>query len=477
MKKFLKISFLIFIILFVLTAVFYLVVLPKLISNDKFINFIEKSVAKNMNAELVINTPKLETSIKPKLAFSIDSLSLKKDGNLLLNLKNIDTKINFYKILNRKITLEKLGADEIYVNVNELQNLRVKKEKEKEKKKPFFSFDCFNTRFYIKDLTILYTNPKEVKMKLLAKDLEISDSREPKMLHFKVYLDLLYNDEHLRILFKDRDCVYFKDRKLHADNFRFWVNKSKVNVNFLMDEKNHFDLTLDSDKFEIDNVRRFLNTDLLIANGHEFISCFKDFTGDFKFNFNITDEDYRGYLKVNKVGAKLIPLADIPLTVTKGLITVNSKDIELKDFEGFYGAKAKNIVKMSGAVKDYTKTSQTEINIDGTIYDEFAKYLSKIANIKINVINNARTNFKISFSNGQKMNILGLVEVPKNSDVLFEGASISPTKYLREFDINMDIFKDTLSINNIDYHIVEGASRNDSGIQLRQPFGWDGFSL
>ena len=459
MKKLLKISLIVFVTIFILAGTFYLYGLPKLISNDGFINFVEKSVAKNMNAELVINTPQLNTSIKPEISFSIDSLSLKKDGELLLNLKNIDTKFNFYKILKRKITLEKLGADEIYVNVNELKNLKVKEEKAKEKKKSFFSFDCFNTLFYIKNLTILYTTPKEVKIKLLAKDMEISDSREPKMLHFKVYMDLFHNDEHLRIFLKDKDKVFFKDKKLHAEDFKFWVNHSEVTVNFLMDKNNHYDLTVNSDKFEIDNVRRFLNTDLLISNGHEFVSCFKDFTGDFKFKINITDEDYNGYLKVNKIGAKLIPVADIPLTVTKGLININSEDIELKGFEGFYGAKVKNNIKMSGTVKDYSKTAKTEIDIEGTLYDEFAKYLSKIANIKINIVNNADTNFKISFANGQKMNILGLVKVPKNSDVLFEGASISPVKYLREFNINMDIFKDTLSINNIDYHIVDGSSK------------------
>ena len=55
------------------------------------------------------------------------------------------------------------------------------------------------------------------------------------------------------------------------------------------------------------------------------------------------------------------------------------------------------------------------------------------------------------------MVILGKIKVPKGSDVLFEGSSISPNKYQREFDIDMDLLKDMLSINNIDYHIVDGV--------------------
>ena len=453
-KNIIKLLVLIFITIIGFLA-FYLFALPKISTDVKLLEWIVKSVEKNMNAELVIQNPYLETSIKPEIKFSIEFLSLKKDGELLLNLKNIDTKINFYKILQRKISIEKLGADEIYANVNELQNLKIKDSKKK-KGKPFFKPDFYDALLYIKNLHVQYTTPNQVKMKLLAKDLKISDSHEPKTVHFKVFLDLFHKNEHLRLLIKDWDRVYFKDRQLHADDIKFLINKSEVAMNLLLDEKNHFDFKINSDKFEIDNIRRFLNTDLLMPNSHEFVACFKDFTGDFKFKVNITDKDLKGYLKVNKVGAKLIPVADLPLNVTKGLITINSNDIELKDFEGFYGSAAKNIIKMTGVIKDYTKTSATEINVEGTAYDEFAKYLSKIAGMKINVINNAFTDFKISFANGTKMDILGKIKVPKGSDVLFEGSSISPNKYLREFDINMDLLKDILSINNIDYHIVDG---------------------
>ena len=364
---------------------FYLFALPKISTDVKILDWIVKSVEKNMNAELVIQNPYLETSVKPELRFRIDFLSLKKDGELLLNLKNIDTKINFYKIFQKKISVEKLGADEIYANINELQNLKMKDGKKKSGKS-FFKINCSNALFYIKNLHVQYITPKQVKIKLLAKDLEISDSREPKMLHFKVFLDLYHNNEHLKLLIKDWDNVYFKDRKLHADNLKFKINNSVVNLNLLLDEKNHYDLKINSDKFEIDNVKRFLDTDILMPNSHEFVACFKDFTGDFDFKVNITDKDLNGYLKVNKIGAKLIPVANLPLTVTKGIITINSKDIEIKNFEGYYGSAVKNIIKMAGLIEDYAKTSKTEINVEGTAYDEFARYLSKIAGMKINVI-------------------------------------------------------------------------------------------
>ncbi len=451
--------------IFVLTAFFlfvYLFALPRIISSTAFIKFVQNSVNKSCNAELIVEEPVLDTSLKPEISFKIDTLLLKKDNETLLNLKNFDTKISFYKIFQRKITLDKLGADEIYADINKLQNLKFKKQKkEKKKGKSFFKVTCFNTLFYIKKIEILYITPRNVKMRLLAKDMEISSQREPKMLHFKTFLDLDHNNEHLRIFFKDKDNVYFKDRKLHADNFKFWVEHSEITVNYLLDEKNHYNLSIESDKFEIDNVRRFLNTDILIPNSHEFVSCFKDFTGDFNFKIDITEKDLNGYLKVNKIGSKLIPLADIPLNLTNGLLTINSKDIEFKDFKGYYGNNSRNIVNMNGFVKDYSTKTDTEININGFIYDEFAKYLSKIAGTKINVINQTLTEFKVAFSSNSKMDILGKVIVPKGSDVLFEGASISPTKYEREIDINMDLFNNILSMNNIDYRIIDKQNQTE----------------
>lgn len=454
------------IILYSLWLVFYLWLLPNMVSNQAVLNLVSKTMKKTLGADFVVTNSVLKTSLKPEIIFSVDNLSLKKDGQLLLNLQNIDSKMNFKKIFSRKLVLEKLGADDIYIDVNGLQNLKVEKtQKKKQPQKPFFSLDCFNTLFYIKNATVLYINEKGVKMRALARNLEISDKREPKMLHFGVFLDFNYNDEHLRIFFKDQNNVYFKDKKLHINDLKFKIEKSEMVMNLLLENKNNYNLTFNSNNFEIDNVRRFLNTDLIIPNGHEYVSCFKDFSGDFQFDIKLTNDGLNGVLTVNKIKSKLIPLADIPLTVTQGVITLNSNDIVLKDFKGYYGKNQKNKIFMNGLIADYSKTAVTDIFVEGDVYNEFAKYLSKIANVNIEVINKATTEFLVNFSNNTKLNIKSKVKVPSGSDILFEKASISPTKYIREFDIDMDLEKEILSINNIDYHIL-----NDKNSRTTKPF-------
>ena len=68
------------------------------------------------------------------------------------------------------------------------------KESKKKNSKSFFKLDCYNALLYIKNLHVQYVTPRHVKMKLLAKDLEVSDLNEPKMIHFKVFLDLYHNN-------------------------------------------------------------------------------------------------------------------------------------------------------------------------------------------------------------------------------------------------------------------------------------------
>ena len=436
----------------------YLYVIPKVVCSPKTISFVQKILAENCNAELLITNPVLKTSLNSDVSFSTPSVTLTKDGDSLLNLQNFDIEINLSKLLLKKIKIKKLGADEIYIDVNKLQNLKIKENKnENGSGKLPFSFDCFNTLFYVKKCAVLYETKNGVKTKLLAKDLEVSQGNEPKMLHFAVYLDLYHKDKHLRLFFKEKDNVFFKDRKLQAHDFKFRVNKSDIILNAFLDEKHHYNVNLKSDKFEIENINRLLSTNLVIPNGTDITNCFKNYKGDFNFDITLTDKDINGLMKINKISADLTPVADLPLTVTKGLVSFNSKDIDIKDFEGFYGAKSQNKAEMSGKVTDYTKTADTKITIKGIANDELATYISKLAGMKISIIKNAVVNLDVLANVTGKTDVKGTIGFNSGSDILFEGASISPVKFYREIDMDLSLVKDILSINHINYYIDKKA--------------------
>lgn len=470
MKKFINKKLSVFLLLLTaLTALLvfaYLYVIPRVVCHPKTIAFIQKAVADNCNAELIITNPVLETSLNTHIGFRTPSVTLTKEGESLLNLQNFNIEINLTKIFRKKIVLEKLGAEEIYADINKIQNLRIKENKNEEKKAAPFSFDCFRTLFYIKKCALLYETANGVRTKLLAKDLEVSDGNEPKYLHFKIFLDLFHKDKHLRLFFKDENNVYFKDRKLQANDFRLRVNKSDIFLNAFMDEQHHYKINVKSDKFDIENINRLLNTNLVIPYGTDITGCFGNFDGDFKFNITLSDEDINGLLNVNKISADLIPAANLPLTITDGTISFNSKDIFLNDFEGFYDKNSKNKLKMFGKVDDYNKKADTKITIKGIAYDDLGKYLSKLAGVKISLVRDALVNMDILYNSSGKVDVKGKVGFDSGSDILFEGASISPVKYYREVKIDLSLVKEILTMNHIDY-FIEDTTMNKPIVQIK----------
>ena len=470
MQKFINKKLSIFLLLLTtltaLSVFTYLYVIPKVVCHPKTIDFVQKAVADSCNAELIITKPVLETSFNTHIAFRTPSVTLTKEGESLLNLQNFNIEINLSKIFQKKIILEKLGADEIYVDINKIQNLRMKENNNEGTNAAPFKFDCYNTLFYIKKCALIYETANGVKTKLLAKDLEVSDGNEPKYLHFKIFLDLFHKDKHLRLFFKDTDNVYFKDRKLQANDFRFRVNKSDIFLNAFMDENHRYNVNIKSDKFDIENINRLLNTNLVIPYGTDITNCFENFDGDFRFNITLSEKDINGLINVNKISADLVPAANLPLTVTGGTISFNSKDIFLNDFKGYYDKNSKNRMEMSGKVNDYNKTADTKINIKGIAYDDLGKYLSKLAGMKIALVKDALVNMDILYNSSGKIDVKGKVGFDSGSDILFEGASISPVKYYREVKIDLSLVKDILTMNHIDY-FIEDTSMNKPIVQLK----------
>lgn len=437
--------------------VFWFVILPKSVQNEQVLNFVQKTVKELTDADLQIENPVLDVSKTPVINFSIPNLTLTKSSKTLLIVKNTKGTISVKEILNKKIILQKLGADEIYVDTNALQNLKIKKTEEQ--KKSEYVFDWFNALLYINKGTIIYKTPQNVLIKLLAKDIELNQSNNPKYLHFGLLVLINHNNSDLKIGFKDRNNVYIKDNKLYTDNFEFMVNRSKVYINSIISQQG-YDITVTSAKFDIDNVKEFLKSDLIVAGGEQILSNFNNLKGTFNFKYNLKNGLINGNINVGNINFNLVPLANIPVTALSGKITMDNNNIKIDNISGFYGSSQKNIVKMFGEVKDYTKTVKTNILIGGKATNEFAKYVSKLAGVKITLVGNSNMGVKIEYDNSGKVDIGGGFKVPKGNNILLEDASISSTKFDRYLGTKMHINGDNLWIERISYYISEKITRN-----------------
>lgn len=463
MSKKVKISIIISsIIVFFVAAILalYLVVLPKAVATPEVWKYVNKIVKENCGAELVVSNPCLKTSLKPEITFDIDTLTLVKDGETLFNVKNMQSGINFAKIFAKEIKLQKFGVDDLYVDVNKLQHLKIKEGEQVEQKPCPIKIDWFDSLLYVKKCIFIYESPQKVMMKFLAGDISLDMSGEPRYLHFKSLLDMAHNKDRLRLEFWDKNTVYIQDKKLIFDKFKFSVNESQIVLDAKFNQDGKYKLDLFSNKFSIQNVDKFMRTNMLVANGADVMNCFKDLTGDFSFNVKVSDTAFGAVVKVNKIVGKLVPLANIPLTISKGTIIVDPQNITVSGFDGFYGHQVKNKIGMFGNVFDYSTKADTNLFITGDAYDELAQHISKLAGIRIAFLNVSKIVVRVVCDVTGKVKVTGGAKVPAGSNVTFEGASISPAKFDRAIGLDLEVLKDKLTINHINYYISENIAQN-----------------
>ena len=457
MNKFLKIGLILTSVLSIFILILlllYLYGLPKLVSNTEFIDFIQKEVKKSTEAELILDNLSLKTTPKLVIDFKAKNIMLSKNGEMLLNIENFDINLTLKKLIIKQIIINKLGADDIYIDINQLQKL-VLKDSDKKQTKSDFRVKLANSTLYLKKCIVLYRPKSDVLIKLFARDLEITKDREPKYVHFSVLTDIEFNNERFRLMFKDFDTIYFKNRKLHIDNFNFIVDKSMVKVNGFIDEKNNYDIDISSDKFNVKNIKSALDSNLIIPNGREVLACFKDLDGNFNFNIKFSKNNLYGKINIDKITSKLIPLANIPFAITGGNIELDSNNIQIKDIKGYYGSKISNKIEMYGDVKNYTKTADTTIILSGDAENELAKYVSKIAGFNLALKGLSKFAFKIDYDISGNVRVSGGAKVPKGSDMLIENSPISPSKFDRAVGIKLNMLGNDLKIEHINYYISD----------------------
>ena len=80
----------------------YLKLLPALVSNAKVIKFVEDSASKTLGVKLDIKNPVLKTYIKPTIEFKVDEISLSKKEDSMFEIKKLDSKFSFARILKKR---------------------------------------------------------------------------------------------------------------------------------------------------------------------------------------------------------------------------------------------------------------------------------------------------------------------------------------------------------------------------------------
>ncbi|MBQ8634823.1 hypothetical protein IJX73_02045 [bacterium] len=461
-KIFCIFSFVFVAVLFFVFA-FYLLILPKIVKSEFALNYISKIVQKTLSAEIVIDKPSLKTSLKPEMEFEIEKFILEKDKNKLVELNDFEIKISFNNIFKKEIMLEKLEADKLEINLDELISILPTQAASSSTKNDFkilfnnsdISLDEFSLK-YLQNNNELDLNVSDIKLKQQDDLMFVLFDSEAKILKD--------NSEKVLITAKSNDEIKLVKDELAVDGLVVKVNNSIVQVNAQLNFDKIF-LNFKSKKFYLDDVFKIISSDLFIPNGEVMLMPLKNPKGSVAFDINMANQDLSGSIIVNDTSIELKDVSNIPIKVTNGKIKISKDKIDFVDMFGYYGKNKANKITIKGDIKDYYKTFDSNIVIESLITNEFFKdYLAKlINNTELFVSKPSRT--KILYkSKNNIMDIIWFAQIDKGVDFGVTTEKSALSDYDRAVLGEFNIKDDKIDIKNINYYIASNIVR---GVKLQ----------
>lgn len=426
----------------------YYSLLPKMIKSNEFNSQLNKYLTKSLGVHYVIKNPVLITN-KFEVDFNVDEFCLIKNNKKILLLSDFRSEFSLARILAKKIIVKKLGAEYIFVDVNSV--LELFSAQQKEQKPSAWNIDLFKSILYISNLKVLYSIDNELFFDITGKNIKIYDTDELKKIKFDILALMSKNNKNVRFSIKDDDKIFIKKNKLYVDNCQIYANNSKINVNGWIKENLKYNLDFTSKKFPMENIVDLVRYNIVIPNGSELLSCFKNIKGNFDFKFNMTEKNYSGNMKLNKLGLLFIPIKDVPVNLHSGEVVLDEKDIELKNFKGYYGTRKINDLKFGGTIKDYMKTFDTKITADAVVTNDFAKYyLSEVIGYPVGISGKADTRLIINSLKGDT-DMIWLFKLEPDSRLLVGGEPLDDYPVKKVLFTKMKLYGTTLDINEMSY--------------------------
>ncbi len=447
-------------------SVMYLVVLPEIVSSQKFIDYTQTLLEKQLGVKSIIKNPQLKTKLTPTIEFKIDKLDITGRNGKIISVDNFDIVLSFKKIFNKTIILKQLGADDIFVDTNKISELSIKKD-QKEKKKNNFNIDIFNSILYVKKSLILYKVEPNTYVKLNADNIRIDNTQKlQRFIHFNLAAGIKNKGKEVVFNIKDNNSVYFKDNHFWVKNCSLSMNKSNIFFNAIADRKKNYEVEIYSDKIDISDILLLLNSQIIENNLQETLSYFDGLNGNFKFKIKLTNNSISGNFDINKIFCKINPVNKIPVILEKGSINLTKDRVTLKNIEGFYANRKSNKLTMEGTVDDYLKTIDTKLTARAVVSNDFLKnYLTPMIKTPIELTGgNTKTKIELNAKNN-KIDIKWLFGIKKGQDILVAGSSFSPVDYARGVKGDLYFADNLFTIRSLDYYIIpeKYLNKNDIG--------------
>lgn len=467
MKKFfalkLLIGMLVIIGLVIATLVFlYLKALPYAVSNPRVINYIQKSVKKYAKVDLTIQNPVLITSLTPIVDFKVEDLALLKNNKKLFALKNFDSEFSFKEIFDKNIIVNKLTAKYIFADVNGLMSLAPQQKNEKEKASEW-DIDLFDSLLRVEHCLFLYSPYSGMDLKIMGKNLEVNNSvKTRRFVHFDFITDINKNNSKVHLAIKDDNKIFIENKAIYVEDCPLIINNSKMFFNADADKKKNFHIEIFTKNFDIQDVIKLMQTQIVENNLDDVLQYFENIKGRFDFDLKISKNKMDGVLDLKNISFNIVPVDKIPITLQKGHITLDDKNMKLSDFEGYYDNKQTNKFKFGGTVNDYLHSIDTDIKAHAVASNDFFKnHLSAMVDYPIELTGNADAFVKLKSKNNI-IDVNGLFIVPRGKNITIGGDALPFEDTIRALTTDLHFANAILDIKSIKYYMEAKYKERDA---------------
>ena len=441
----------------------YLWVIPHLIQSPKVISFVETKVHDICKVDLSIDKPILKTGLTPSITFTLAGLNLTKNNEQLLEVKDFNTTLSYRDILLKRIIIKRLSVEKFYADVNKIMAIFPQQDTTKPEKKFDWDIDIFDALLYAKNVEVLYNIDYDTKLHILSKGFGTNNAKKVnRRVGFNILFDVQKNNERIKVFLKDEKRVTISNKTLYINDLPVEVNNSKFYIKLKANRKIKYLLTLYANNFDVQNIVKLIDSNLVIPDGDKLLAmAANNIKGDFDFNINLDKKGMKGVANLHYLTMNVFPLNNLPVTFSQGRVSLDSKNIYLDDFKGYYFKnKDANKITFAGSIDDYIKTVRINLQGDTFLTNEFmTKCGSKLIGCPVSLVGDAGTRVIIKSQNN-KFDILGYSRLLPGEDILVDGMSLTPKNYERIIKADMH-FEDTLlKIKGIDYFIgsmQEGA--------------------
>lgn len=241
----------------------------------------------------------------------------------------------------------------------------------------------------------------------------------------------------------------------------------------MLDDKFNFRFNAKSESFSIPEVIELLNSQIVENNIGEMLVYFKDISGDFDFDFSLTNKAIDGDINLHKLSFKLTPFMDLPILLNKGKVSMDNDAIHLKDFSGYYNGKTSNKMDFSGSVKDYLKSVDTDLEGNAIVTNDlFKNYLSKMSGLPLEIKSPADTKIRLQTKNN-KIDLKWLFWFKRGNGFIVDGEeSVMNDKASRVLSAVLHFEDNLLNLKSLNYYAGnEGGDMKQIKIPILSAYG------